>query len=61
MRYLFAANEKIYSTQLYLLFECFSNKFLFEIDKILSLRFNVTLHWIQIDIFVVVDKYLIDS
>ena len=38
-----------------------SNKFLFKIDKIFSLRFNATFHWIQIDIFIVVNKYLIDS
>ena len=38
-----------------------SNKFLFEMDKHFSLRFNVTFHWIQIDILIVVNKYLIDS
>ena len=33
---------------------------LLEIDKILSLRFNVTFYWIQISIFIVVNEYLID-
>ena len=39
--------------------KCLSNKFLFEIDKIFSLPFNATFHWIQIDIFIVVNKHLV--
>ena len=35
------------------------NKFLFGIDKIFSLRLNATFHWIQIDIFIIVNKYLL--
>ena len=31
---------------------------LFEIDEVFSLRFNATFHWIQINIFIVVNKYL---
>ena len=27
----------------------------------LSMQFNVTFYWVQIDIFIVVDKYLINS
>ena len=39
-----------------------SNKFLFEINKIFSLRFNATFRLIhQVDIFVVVNKSLVDS
>ena len=38
-----------------------SNKLLFEIDKIFLLRFNATFYWIQINIFIIVNKYLADS
>ena len=38
-----------------------SNKFLFVIDKIFSLRFKAAFHWIQINIFIVVNEYSVDS
>ena len=35
--------------------------FLFKRDEIFSLQFNATYHWIQVNIFIIVNKYLIES
>ena len=35
--------------------------FSFEMDKILSLQLNVTYHWIEINIFIRANKYLVNS
>ena len=48
IKFLFESNKPFY-------WKCLSNKFLFKIGKIFLLRFNTMCHWIQINIFIVVN------
>ena len=40
---------------------CLSNKSLFEEQDIFSLQFDTTPHWDQINIFIIANKYLVDT